>query len=286
MTEIQWTDQTANPLKEGKEVKGGEDPADFPGLFEPYGNYCIPISQGCANCYASALNTKGARFGGNGRKFGVRPEGHPEMVLSMQMVNKWRNIRKARRIFVGSMTDIFGTWVQDWMLFAMLDAMDNSVATFQLLTKRPQRMSEVVGDWLRMNGKGLLPANIWVGVSAEDQRCYNERALWLGRTLAQTRFLSLEPLLGAIDITQSREIDMVDWVIVGGESGPNARPLQLEWIEDILGQCKAANIPAFVKQLGSHWAKETDAGHNKGGDPAEWPAALRVRMFPGVADGA
>lgn len=159
--------------------------------------------------------------------------------------------------------------------------MANSIATFQLLTKRPERMSEVVSDWLRMNGKGQLPTNVWVGTSAEDQKYCNERSIWLARTLGQVHFLSLEPLLGPIDLMQSRDFDMVDWIIIGGESGPAARPLELQWIEDILKQCKAANIPAFVKQLGSHWAKCSGANDRKGGDPNEWPSSLgRVRMFP------
>lgn len=109
-TKIEWTDQTANPLKEGKEVDDY-----FPGLFETFGNFCIPISPGCKNCFASVLNSKGTRFGGNGRKFGVRIEGYPKMLLNMQMVKKWRRIRKPRKIFVGSMTDVFGEWVPGWM---------------------------------------------------------------------------------------------------------------------------------------------------------------------------
>jgi protein gp37 len=295
MTKIQWTDQTANPVKEGVIIPGpdgcvllAEEPWPIaPGtpVVEANGNYCIPISPGCANCYASKLNAAGTRFGGNGRKFGVRREGHPEMWLDIDMLQKWRRIRKPRRIFVGSMTDVFGEWVPEWMIFAMLDAMANSIATFQLLTKRPQRMSEVVAQWLRLNGRGMLPANIWVGTSAEDQQWYNERIKWLGRTLAQVRFLSLEPLLGSIDLAQSRDLDMVEWVIIGGESGSNARPCGVWDVDDILQQCKAAGTPAFVKQLGGHWAKQTGAIDKKGGNPDEWPRALRVRKLPGETRG-
>lgn len=92
------------------------------------------------------------------------------------------------------------------------------------------------------------------------------------------RFLSLEPLLGPIDLGCP---DGIDWVIVGGESGPRARPLELQWIEDILEQCRAANIPAFVKQVGSHRAKADGLAHSKGGDPDELPLSLGFRMFPG-----
>ena len=264
MTEIQWTDLTRNPIKE---ASGG--------------NYCIPISPGCKNCYASLLNSRGTRFGGNGRRFGVRPEGHPEMTLNIDMLESWARMTKPKKIFVGSMTDIFGEWVPDWMLFALFLAMAQSpFQTFQVLTKRPERAAEVIGSWLRHVGRGQLPANIWLGISAENQATYDERIKWLNRCLAQVRFLSLEPLLGPINLGDIKD---VDWVIVGGESGPRARPLDLEWIWDILYQCRRAGVSAFIKQLGSHWAKRRGAQHSKGGDPDEWPKALRVRMFPEVA---
>jgi protein gp37 len=288
-TKIEWTDETANPIKR----------ADG-------GNYCEKISPGCANCYASTLNSRGDRFGGNGQPFGGVCEVRPEMALNVDMLQSWARMRKSRRIFVGSMTDIFGEWVHDWMLFALFDAMANSVATFQLLTKRPLRMSQVVSFWLRLSGRGMLPANIWVGTSAEDQKRLDERLIWLTRTLAQVRFLSLEPLLGPIELAgpYRPNIHDVDWVIVGGESGPNARPLQIEWIREISGQCKAANIPLFVKQLGTCWAKSAQRSADsfvlgryltitssnkiridkKGGDPEQWPGSLGAgaRMFPEV----
>jgi protein gp37 len=272
VTKIEWTDETKNPLKEAKNLNGS---------LVASGNYCIPISPGCANCYASKLNAAGTRFGGNGRKFGVRREGHPAIFLDIEMLKKWQRIRKPRRIFVGSMTDIFGEWVPEWMLFALLDAMTNSIATFQLLTKRPQRMSEVVAQWLRINGRGMLPANIWVGTSAENQTCYNDRVVWLGRTPAKVRFLSLEPLLGPIDLSQSTGLDLVDWLIIGGESGPNARYCSLDWIGSLVEQGRISGIPVFVKQLGSSWANVFGAKDRKGGDLDEWPLSLRVRMFPG-----
>jgi protein gp37 len=122
------------------------------------------------------------------------------------------------------------------------------------------------------------PSNVRTGVSAENQQCFDERVPILTGVPGHY-FLSLEPLLGPIDLTGSL-VD-VDWIIIGGESGPNARPMKLDWVQDILAQCRAANIPAFVKQLGSHWAKRVGATHSKGGDPDEWPPYLNVRMFPG-----
>jgi protein gp37 len=188
---------------------------------------------------------------------------------------------KSKKIFVGSMTDIFGEWVPDWMIFALLGAMTRTPRQiFQLLTKRPERAGEVIGSWLRHAGRGQLPANIWLGTSAENQATYNERIKWLNRCLAQIRFVSLEPLLAPIWLDYINELD---WVIIGGESGPNARPIDGDWILDILEQCKVANIAAFVKQLGSHWAKRVGATDSKGGNPDEWPGSLGagVRMFPG-----
>ncbi len=286
MTKIQWTDKTANPLKR-----------------QDGGNYCEKISPGCQNCYASELNSKGTRFGGNGMPFGGANQERPEMSLNVEMLQSWRRMRKPKKIFVGSMTDIFGGWIPDWMLFSLLDAMSQAaLQPFQLLTKRPERMVEVVQTWQAQQPffNVSMHDNIWLGISAEDQRRLDDRLIWLIRPPAQVRFLSLEPLLGpillpdpdsdtALRMQEDDErcivfpIDTIDWVVIGGESGPNARPMDLDWAEDILAQCRAANIPAFVKQLGSHWAKATGASHSKGGDPDEWPEYLRVRMFLGEA---
>jgi protein gp37 len=222
--------------------------------------------------------------GGNGRKFGIRAEGHPEMSLNTEMLLDWTRMRKSKKIFVGSMTDIFGEWVPDWMIFALFLAMSQSpFQTFQILTKRPERAAEVISTWLYLFGSGQLPANIWLGTSAEDQATYDDRIKWLNRCLAQVRFLSLEPLLGPIDL--GGDIKDVDWVIVGGESGPHARPLNLAWIYDILAQCNRAEISVFIKQLGSYWAKSVGAHHSKGGDPAEWFVELRQRNFPDYIGG-
>jgi protein gp37 len=223
------------------------------------------------------------------------------MDLNINMLQSWSRMRKPKKIFVGSMTDVFGSWVPDWMLFTLLDAMWQSPRqTFQVLTKRPGRAADVIGSWLRCHCRGQLPKNIWLGISAEDQKRLDERLISLIRTPAAFGFLSLEPLLGPITLPDCdsdtalmmqedslaqilEPLDYIDWVIIGGESGPNARPMDLDWVEHILEQCRAAGIPAFVKQLGTCWARQAKAKHNKGGDPDEWPPELRVRMFPGEA---
>jgi protein gp37 len=198
------------------------------------------------------------------------------------------------------MTDLFGEWIPDWMLMTLLDAMAQAPKqTFQILTKRPERASEVISAWLRHAGFGQLPPNIWIGTSAENQTILDQRLPWLIRTLAQVRFLSLEPLLGPITLPDADSSPLnaaecfpymtfelgtcVDWVIIGGESGPKARPLSFDWVDDMLYQCQSAGIPAFVKQLGTCWARQTKSSDRKGGDPDEWPPEMRVRMFPGEA---
>jgi protein gp37 len=201
--------------------------------------------------------------------------------------------------------------------------------TFQVLTKRSQRMREWFSwiahdpDWCRIalhqhtGLAGMRPwewplKNVWLGVSAEDQQRANERIPDLLATPAAVRFVSAEPLIGPIDLSRVRPdpvpIDALTgrwsvpardgstqeprlhWIIVGGESGPGARPCAMEWIERIVEQCRAAGVACFVKQLGKrvtgrdceHGRRGESCGFvdRKGGDPAEWPADLRVREFP------
>lgn len=265
MSKIEWTDKTQNPI------------AVFSG-----GHYCEKISPGCKNCYAEKMNLSSYYKWANLQPYRIREEGHPEMVLNAEMLLRWYGMRKGHKIFIGSMTDVFGEWVPDRMIYALLGSMTAAPRqTFQLLTKRPERVGQVIGSWLRSVGRGQLPANIWIGISAEDQITYDERIKWLMRCLAQVRFVSLEPLLAPIKLDYINELD---WIIIGGESGPNARPLELDWIEAIIRQAQfeaSPFVPVFVKQLGTRWARRAGATDKKGGDPDEWPADLRVRMFPG-----
>lgn len=126
--------------------------------------------------------------------------------------------------------------------------------------------------------------NVWLGVSVEDQQRADLRIPALLDTPAAVRFLSCEPLLGPVDLTRIRRIPVggsIAWVIVGGESGAGARPMELDWARTLVEQCKAAYVPVFVKQLGSVWA-----GGGHGGDMGAWPADLRVREFPSDRDEA
>lgn len=174
-----------------------------------------------------------------------------------------------------------------------------------------------LAEWLA----GTPPANVWFGVSVEDQTRANKRIPLLLEIPARVRWLSVEPLLGPVDLTRidgdqsgsrsmcmvnsltGRHTDMgrscpdvpcIDWVVVGGESGPKARPCNVEWIRSIVSECNAAKVPAFVKQIGAFpvgtgisevgepYACDLKLRHPKGGDPVEWPEALRIREFPEV----
>ncbi len=172
--------------------------------------------------------------------------------------------------------------------------------------------------WVRFDDSYPLPDNVWLGVSVEDQQRADERIPLLLQVPARVRFLSVEPLLGPVDLCScnpkwpdrhSRDCRLLslDWVIIGGESGPRARPCHVEWVRSLVQQCKAAGTPCFIKQLGSKpvigcarckdnpywgrtlssWTRCPDCGLKgprdpKGGDPAEWPADLRVREFPRI----
>lgn len=228
--------------------------------------------------------------------------------------------RKPRRVFVDSMSDLFHENVPDLAIDRVSAVMALTPhITYQVLTKRGERMREyclnapnLVGiaheihcahlgvDASRNSavGVGTLPTmwplpNVWKGVSVEDQRRADERVQALLDTPATVRFLSCEPLLGPVDLSpflpgyDSLAGEHVDtglhWVIVGGESGPDARPFDLAWARSLRDQCQAAGVAFFMKQLGSRpvdGAREYPCADGHGGDPDEWPADLRVQAFP------
>ena len=199
-----------------------------------------------------------------------------------------------------------------------------------LLTKRPENvvgMSEDHFFGIPIDGSPVIPRNVWLGTSVEDQQRADERIPHLLATPAAVRWLSVEPLLGPVDLTSwlvhdefgrtgdriqgDFEYRPISWVIVGGESGPNARPCDVAWIRSIVRQSREAGVPVFVKQLGANVVASNDAvadwfgsvghldmatterfqgatgrirglRHPKGGDPMEWPEDLRVQEFPAV----
>lgn len=339
-TKIEWTQTTWNP------VTG-----------------CSKVSEGCRNCYAirdawrmahnpnervsGAYN--GTTYKGRDGKLGWT--GHVNL-LDDRLEIPFR--LKGGRVFVNSQSDLFHPQVPfEFVDLVMVVVALNPQLTFQVLTKRPERMAEYFRDGRLLKAlnsqsvwgfdefcidsleflprwkaagwtietreiedlgadyialyKGPIPLpNLWLGVSVEDQGTADERIPLLLQTPAAVHWISAEPLLGEtrLDLFLQKfpssallsgrvTPDMpdwtrigstsLDWVVVGGESGPGARPFHLEWARDLRAQCRASGVPFFLKQLGRRpllGGETLKFADKKGGDMAEWPEDLRVREFP------
>jgi protein gp37 len=266
-TGIEWTAETWNPL------------AAFDRETGERGWFCTKVSAGCANCYAEAMNQRL----GTGHAYAVPNLEKVEFrLVNLDRPLKWQESGKHVRVFVNSMTDLFHEDVSVAMLDQMFDVMVRAPdLTFQILTKRPERMAEYmasigrsVDDW--------PPGNIWLGTSVENQEAADERIPHLLDTPAAVRFLSCEPLLDAVNLHPWLKLHpKLDWVIVGGESGFQARPMDLDWARWIVEACQHYGVAPFVKQLGSDWA---GSPRNKGGDIDRFPPDLRVREYPDEAE--
>jgi len=191
-------------------------------------------------------------------------------------------------VFTCSWSDWFIAEADAWRADAWSIIRQTPHLTYQILTKRPERiMDNLPPDW----GADGYP-NVWIGVSCENQDTFNERVPLLARVPARVRFLSLEPLLAPIRFSglllagQSKSImSKIGWVIVGGESGNDTgayrfRPCAIEWMENIVNACRASEIPVFVKQMGTDIAQRLQMVDRHGGSIEEFPRSLRVREFP------
>ncbi|MBN1876923.1 MAG: phage Gp37/Gp68 family protein [Anaerolineae bacterium] len=210
-SDIEWTESTWNP------VTG-----------------CTKISAGCRHCYAERLSHRLQAMGQANYRNGF------DLTLHPHMLNRPLTWKKPQMIFVNSMSDLFHQDVPFAFIQQVFAVMHQaSWHTFQVLTKRAERLAALDAelDW---------PANVWMGVSVEAFD-YVYRIDALRQTRAAVKFLSLEPLLGPLP---DLNLQAIDWVIVGGESGPGARPLVRAWVTDIRDQCVAAQIPFFFKQWG------------------------------------
>jgi protein gp37 len=193
-----------------------------------------------------------------------------ELTLHERMLEKPLLWKKPQLIFVNSMSDLFHDEVPVDFILKVFGVMRRaSWHKFQVLTKRSQRL-------LELNGQIDWSDNVWMGVSVENQD-YTFRIDHLRETDAVTKFLSLEPLLGSLS---GLDLDEIDWVIVGGESGPGARPMYEEWVIQIRDQCDVAEVPLFIKQMGESWAQVNKAKSKKGGDMSEWRTDLQIRDYP------
>jgi protein gp37 len=217
-SKIEWTESTWNP------VTG-----------------CTKVSDGCKNCYAERMALRLQAMGQPNYKNGFRSTEHRH-ILNAPL--KWK---KPRMIFVNSMSDLFHKDVSDSFILEMFSVMRTAWwHTFQILTKRSERLlqMDLSIDWL---------SNVWMGVTVENEK-YKHRIEDLRNTNAKVKFLSLEPLLGPI---QNLDLRGIHWVIVGGESGPNARPMEKRWVIDIKDQCDIQDVPFFFKQWGGINKKRT-----------------------------
>jgi len=277
---IEWTDATWNP------VRG-----------------CSIVSKGCTNCYAMKV---AHRFSGPGQAYegltrltkggpvwtGATLELHGE---HLEQPLRWK---RPRRIFVNSMSDLFHESLDFSFIdkvFGVMGACDDAGLghTFQVLTKRPQRMLEYMRERghaafniRRMASDVYPPPNVWLGVSVEDQAAADERIPLLLQTPAAVRWISAEPLLGAIDLWSagmklngkldviSGERAFLHWVVAGGESGPGARPMHPDWARALRDQCATAGVPFFFKQWGN-WL-----GALQDGDPHHVPFIVNAQDQP------
>ena len=210
-TSIEWTGSTWNP------VTG-----------------CHKISPGCKNCYAARLAPRLKAMGNPRYINGFDVTLHHDLI---ELPKTWR---KPRRVFVNSMSDLFHDEVPIVFIQSVFDTIvSTNRHTFQVLTKRPERA-------LRIAGQLPWPTNLWLGVSVENDD-YSYRIDLLRQIPAQTKFLSLEPLLGPMP---SLNLTNIDWVITGGESGPKSRTVKPEWVTSIRDQCVEQQTPFFFKQWG------------------------------------
>lgn len=315
-SKIEWTDASWNPIRAHRGMPDGSEPR--------IGWHCVHVSEGCRNCYAESFNE---RLGtGLPYKPGhllkpleagqIQRRGDVSLFVDPEMLRKPLHWKRARKIFVCSMTDLFGEFMED----AWIDQLFSIMALaprhrFQVLTKRPARMLDYLSashrrraiadaafeiqgtsgkdqerlwppaDWLHGDGEWPLP-NVWIGTSVEDQAAAEERIPILLETPAAIRWLSMEPLLGAVDLSEwlfcPTSLDhppsmdpttgayeccskcdytgiagfsgdpIVDWIVIGGESGAGARPMAPDWARHIRDQAAAAAVPFLFKQWGEY----------------------------------
>lgn len=295
-THIAWTEATWNPI-----------------------TGCSVVSPGCTNCYAMQL--AGTRLQHHQSRAGLTkptkagPVWTGEVRFNEQWLDQPLRWTRPRRVFVCAHGDLFHEGVPDeWidLVFAVMACARQH--TFQVLTKRPARMHAyltgqdvldridcMIGDVVDRRSDPLarrttdlratapylsgddppwpLP-NVWLGVSVEDQARADERIPILLDTPAAVRWISAEPLLGPVDLIGIK----VDWVVIGGESGRNARPFNIGWGKSLIMQCQAEGVAVFMKQFGSnpvtHEFGPWTSGTGKGTNMAEWPVAMRVQEYP------
>lgn len=253
MSKIEWTEKTWNPIAG-----------------------CSRVSEGCRHCYAEIMAKRLVAMGQEKYQDTVDERGFwtGKINFDEKALLEPLNRKKPTVYFVNSMSDLFHENVPDEWIARIFDVMYRANwHTFQVLTKRPQRMYDVVSSHYEEFGDlgGPPPKHVWLGVSVENQQAADERIPLLLSTPAAVRFLSCEPLLGPVKffdhwITRATSSidyhqrtggnpfvgERVDWVIVGGESGPGARPMHPDWVRSLRDQCQTSGVPFFFKQWGEY----------------------------------
>jgi protein gp37 len=255
-TKIEWADATWNPT-----------------------SGCTAISEGCQNCWAKRMANRQRGRNGYPADDPFRVTFHPDRL------DEPLGWKKPRRIAVSLMGDLFhGDVPDEWIdkVFAIMTLATQH--TFLVLTKRPERLAEylaspdnyllVAGGAGDVSNRRVWPGwplpNVWLGTSVENQQAADERIPWLMKCPVAVRFLSMEPLLGPVELSSVPQRESLerydgrplDWVIVGGESGPGARPMHPDWVRSIRDQCQAASVPFFFKQWGEWLPLDQGCGCN------------------------
>jgi protein gp37 len=246
-SDIEWTEATWNPIAG-----------------------CVIVSPGCTNCYAQRLAARlqamgSSKYVGTTRKSGTRHIWTGRVNIDATALEAPLRWRRPLRIFVNSMSDLFQDAVSDEVISQIWSVMRKAGwHTFQILTKRPERMRELLS-----RPDFRLP-NVWLGTSVENSS-YLHRIDVLRLVPASVRFVSFEPLLGPIDLM---DLTGIHWAIVGGESGPGARPMARQWIENIRAVCQDQNVAFFFKQWGgTHKGRQGRLLNGRTWD--EYPSAVK-----------
>ncbi len=274
-TKIEWVEYSINPIRAGK------------GKSWPSGTHCTKVSPGCAHCFAEPLNK---RFG-NGLPYDNTPT---EFHLDLSVFDTLPKTKPVK-VFVQSMGDLFHEDVPFEFIEEVYEAIEKTPRhKFLILTKRPDRMLEWFKDYTNnFCDEWAYSPNLWLGVTAENQEMADKRIPILLQIPAAKRFVSIEPMLGGVDLMtipdggwpqtdalhgttgSDCQIDVspkLNHVIVGAESGHKRRECEIEWVRNIVEQCKDAGVPCFVKQIHINGKVSKNM--------AEWPEDLRVQEYP------
>lgn len=257
-TKIEWADMTINP------VVG-----------------CSKCSPGCDNCYAERFATRLAKNPATAQKYAVVIDEHGKWTGNFNVdLTPFASLpKKSKRIFIGSMCDIFHENASyNWFLWIVHRMSQYPQHTFILLTKRPQRMNKFISLTRETDTDcGLWPLpNLWIGVTVCNQAEADEKIPVLRVIPAAKRLVSVEPMIGPVEIGKYLyDTQYIDWVICGGETGPGARPMHPDWVRSLRDQCQQARVPFFFKSWGEWSADYTydDAIRTLGAYVADTPFA-------------